>query len=111
MLKYKMDLNLFGIDVPETVKEFNKDNEKLWRVPDAKSSELFQAVYLKGIEERITEMLAHMEEDDFILAMNAIRFSENHLEGIDNSLKSIAANLDLVVRLHCLDRLIAEKSQ
>ena len=110
MLKHKMDLNLFAIDVPETVKEFNEDNEKLWRVPDAKSSELFQAVYLKGIEERISEMLAHMEEDDFILAMNAIRFSENHLEGIDNSLKSIAKSLDMIVRFKCLDRM-AEKSQ
>ena len=100
---YKMNLNLFAIDVPETVKEFNEDNEKLWRVPDATSSELFQAVYLKGIEKSIDEILAHMEEDDFILAMNAIRFSENHLEdmkdtmkSINNSLESIAASLKLI---------------
>ena len=96
MLKYKIDLNLFAIDVPKTVKEFNEDNEKLWRCPNGESAELFQAVYLKGIEGSVSEIAARMKKEYFhFMAQGELRNAEA-LESIDVTLKDIAESLRLI---------------
>lgn len=93
---YKMDLNLFAIDVPETVKELSEEERKIIYTPSEKITAAIQAAYLQYIEENTSEMRAHMEEDDFIRMMDAVPYNSKLLESIDSTLKEISKTLKLM---------------
>ena len=93
---YEMNLNLFAIDVPETAKELSEEEQKIIYTPSEKIIAAIQAAYLHGIEAHASEILAHMEEDDFILALQGAARSADHLESIDKTLKSIDKTLKLI---------------
>ena len=88
----KIDLNLFAVDVPEAAKEFDAEAQAITYSPSARNMEVVKTAYIKGIEATLSEILAHMEEDDFILALDGIRRGAEALEGINESLKVIAIN-------------------
>ena len=86
---YKMNLNLFAIDVPETVKELSEEERKITYTPLERISAAIQAAYLQHIEENTSEIRVHMEEDDFIRMLNAAPYNSGLLESIDKTLKSL----------------------
>ena len=91
--RHKINLNLFAVDVPEAAKEFDTDTQAITYSPPVRGMEVVKAAYIKGIESALSEILAHMEEDDFILALDGIRRGAEALEGIDKSLKVIAEHM------------------
>lgn len=91
--RHKINLSLFAVDVPEAAKEFDTDTQAITYSPPSRGMEVVKAAYIKGIESALSEILAHMEEDDFILALDGIRRGAEALEGIDKSLKAIAEHM------------------
>lgn len=103
MSKYGMDLNLFAVSLEDAANEISKEECRISYIPGEKTTGLVQAASLQGIEKSIDEILAHMEEDDFILALQGIHFMQNDLEKVakrqesmEASLKSIAESLKLI---------------
>ena len=95
MSKYKMDLNLFALPIKETIKEMRKESECM------KSSvpwEWMQAIYIKGIEDHLDEMLRKTEEDDFLHALQGVHFMSTDLEKMVERQESIDADLKGVIK-------------
>lgn len=102
MSKREMNLQLFAVDVPTATREMNKEiADRIYGTPSNNSLFVYQAAYLKGIEEDLCEVLRRMEEDDFLHALQGVHFMSNDLEkiakkqeDIDADLKGIAKKLD-----------------